>query len=396
MGISCTKFAVNESTSTPEIIDNTTANVNTDVNNTDFNETNSAIGVTHNETNPTQTQTQSLIEKLTVNTISDANANSDGLISDILDIGVDIMDIVNAIKTSGENGVANTVKTVFDETACIIDHTTDIIKNFKIQKSKYAGHFYNLKIDRINPVKFKLLKLNKLTGPLPDVVDLRSKFPPVYNQGELGSCTANALCALMGYNIPTLAGSRLFLYYNERKMENNIPDDSGATLTSGIRSLQYNGLCQESDWVYDINKFAVQPPDICYTNALKYKALLVRNIPNDINVMKHALAENIPFVAGIAIFESFENENVNLTGNVPMPDVNNEQFCGGHAILICGFKNAEQVWICRNSWGPDWGGNQGYFYLPYAYLLDSSLATDLWTINSGFNYHYILLKRRKN
>jgi C1A family cysteine protease len=35
----------------------------------------------------------------------------------------------------------------------------------------------------------------------------------------------------------------------------------------------------------------------------------------------------------------------------------------------------------RNSWGPAWG-QKGYFAMPYSYLTDHRLASDLWTIRS--------------
>jgi C1A family cysteine protease len=164
-------------------------------------------------------------------------------------------------------------------------------------------------------------------------------------------------------------------------MENNISEDSGATLTDGIRSLQTNGICQEIDWPYDINKYSEQPPLNCYIEALKHKALQVRNITNDLTIMKTALASGYPFVVGIYIFESFESNDVASTGLVPMPDLSNEQCLGGHAVVCCGYDDPKKQWIMRNSWGESWG-DKGYFYLPYTYLLDSSLSSDLWNIIS--------------
>ena len=205
-------------------------------------------------------------------------------------------------------------------------------------------------------------------------------MPPVYDQGQLGSCTANALCAAFEFDAPNYMGSRLFLYYNERKLENDIADDAGAQLSDGIKCLTKYGVCPETEWPYDISKFAVAPPPQCYKHALSHRVINAHNIPNDMSAMKKCLAAGFPFVVGISIFESFESDAVAATGQVAMPHPG-EKSLGGHAVLVSGFDDATQKWLVRNSWSSSWGDN-GYFYLPYAYLLDPAFASDLWTITS--------------
>jgi C1A family cysteine protease len=95
--------------------------------------------------------------------------------------------------------------------------------------------------------------------------------------------------------------------------------------------------------------------------------------------MQKTLAAGFPFVVGFAVYESFESNAVEKTGTVPMPDVNNEELLGGHAVLCVGYDNSTSRYILRNSWGPNWG-NKGYFTLPYAYLEDNDLADDFWVI----------------
>src|SRR4051812_16965636 len=73
-----------------------------------------------------------------------------------------------------------------------------------------------------------LLKLRRL----PPKVDLRKSCPPVYNQGDIGSCTANAIAAALQFDrrkqkLAEFIPSRLFIYYNERSMEHSIPLDNG-------------------------------------------------------------------------------------------------------------------------------------------------------------------------
>jgi C1A family cysteine protease len=259
-----------------------------------------------------------------------------------------------------------------------------IIISMKIKKKiikfiikKKIKRAYELKINRLNKDKLNIKKNNVVTK-FPIKIDLRNNFQPIYDQGDLGSCTANALCGIVGYDIPKLFGSRLFLYYNERFIEGSVNIDAGAYLSDGIKSLQIYGICDESDWPYDITKYTIKPNDECYTNALKHKAIKVQNINNDITSMKTSLVNNDPFVVGIAIYSSFETSKVNNTGVVPMPS-KNDYLLGGHAVVCVGYDDKKKVWIMRNSWGTGWG-DKGYFYLPYKYLTNPNLSSDLWII----------------
>ncbi len=236
---------------------------------------------------------------------------------------------------------------------------------------------FNLKINRLEKTKLKYRVQKKVTR-LPLKVDLRHKFQPILDQGSLGSCTANALVSIVGYDRKDLFGSRLFLYYNERMIIGTINEDTGAYLSDGIQTLQTYGLCQETSWPYDISKFAIKPPDNCYTEALNNQALIVENIDNTISAMKTSLANNEPFVVGIVVYSSFITSRANKTGVVPLPS-KKDYILGGHAVVCVGYNDNTKMWIMRNSWGTNWG-DKGYFYLPYAYLTNDSLSSDLWII----------------
>lgn len=210
-----------------------------------------------------------------------------------------------------------------------------------------------------------------------EIIDLRSHFPAPFDQGQLGSCTANALCSIVSYDIPNFMGSRLFLYYNERMIESHISEDTGALLSDGIKSLLEHGVCSESDWPYDVSKFDQKPSDECYRKALDHQALNVKPLEKTMEEMKNALRNGYPFVVGIILFSSFQSYEVACTGMVPLPSME-ETMLGGHAVTCVGFDDVKKVWIMRNSWGDHWG-DKGYFYLPYYYLL-SNLAQDLWCI----------------
>lgn len=217
-------------------------------------------------------------------------------------------------------------------------------------------------------------------------VDLRPYCPPVYDQGELGSCTANAICA--AYEIDEIKQketsvfmpSRLFVYYNERDMEGTVNEDAGAIIHDGIKVVNTIGVCPESDWMYDISKFTIKPPQNCYDEAQNHKTKDYRSLKQDLQQLKQCLINGFPFVCGISVFESFESEEVAKTGIVPMPGPN-EQCIGAHAVGIIGFLDSKQSFILRNSWGSSWGDG-GYCYIPYSYICDPNLASEFWVISS--------------
>jgi C1A family cysteine protease len=213
---------------------------------------------------------------------------------------------------------------------------------------------------------------------VPTSIDLRDKMPAVYDQGEFGSSTANALCGAVQF-LSGQQGSRLFLYYNERNLENDISDDVAVQLSDGVACLETYGICDEVDWTYDIEKITDAPPKKCYDLAKANKVAVAKNINDNAVSMKKCLAAGSPFVVGISVFSSFETDTVAKTGVVPMPNLIKDKCLGGHAVLVVGYNDATNQWIVRNSWGSTWG-DKGYFYLPYAYLLDANLSSDMWVI----------------
>jgi C1A family cysteine protease len=219
---------------------------------------------------------------------------------------------------------------------------------------------------------------------LPPSVDLRPQCPPIVDQGQLGSCTANAIGGAFQFGAmkqglaDAFAPSRLFIYYNERKMEGTVDSDSGAMIRDGIKSVAQQGVCPETMWPYDIAKFKRPPSAKCYREALKHQVTLYQRVMRTPSQMKGCLAAGFPFVYGFTVYESFESQDVARTGHVPMP-AQNEQVLGGHAVLAVGYDDANQWFIVRNSWGTGWGMN-GYFTMPYAYLTDPGLSDDFWTI----------------
>jgi C1A family cysteine protease len=221
---------------------------------------------------------------------------------------------------------------------------------------------------------------------LPAKLSLRAQMPPVYDQGQLGSCTANSIGAVLEFNErkqnekDAATPSRLFIYYNERAMEGTVKQDSGAEIRDGIKSVAQLGAPPETLWPYVLAQFAKKPPAAAYKEATKHEAIRYARVAQDAFALQNVLASGYPISFGFTVYSSFESKAVAANGIVPMPQAA-ETVLGGHAVVAMGYKTLQgQLYFeCRNSWGPGWG-DKGYFWMPGAYLSSTSLASDFWTI----------------
>lgn len=263
------------------------------------------------------------------------------------------------------------------------------------------GHLGKYRWIRDEPdARDHLYQLNTALKLAP-VVDLRQYCSPIENQGNLGSCTGNAIAGqieLIGRkkNNKQLDVSRLFIYYEERVLIGTVRSDSGAYIRDGIKVTYNKGAPLESLWPYAINKFATKPPATAYTDALKRKVTGYQRC-TDFNAVKNAVAAGNPVTIGFSVYDSFEGVWGDIphgqagSGMMPFPNKATERLLGGHAVCIVGYDDTMPVagkpngrFIVRNSWGTAWG-DQGYFYMPYGVIQDTSMSSDFWLISSVKN-----------
>lgn len=222
---------------------------------------------------------------------------------------------------------------------------------------------------------------------LPSVVDLRTYASPIENQGNLGSCTGNAIAGLIELidrkNNKNIDVSRLFIYYQERLLEGTVNFDSGAYIRDGIKSVYTNGAPLETYWPYNISKFTQRPSTAAYSDALKRKVTGYQRCTNYAAV-KAAIAAGNPVVIGFTVYESFEGTVNNNTGMMPYPNVRTESILGGHAVALVGYNDSTGRFIARNSWGTSWG-DRGYFYMPYQVIQNVNMSSDFWLISAVKN-----------
>ncbi len=220
--------------------------------------------------------------------------------------------------------------------------------------------------------------------PLPERVDLRQYCSPVEDQGKTKSCTANAVVGAMEYHQRRFVGkhvdlSRLFAYFNARKLADTELDDCGSLIHHAMAAVLAFGICEEQIWPFHPMNCLVTPPPEAYQNAAQYQAVQYARTPLGPSAMA-ALAEGIPVVFGTYMPSEFYSI-AEQTGAAPPPGPRNSPLGGGHAMLLVGYDMPNQHWIVRNSWGAGFGDN-GYFRVPFATLQAYSVPEHFWTIGA--------------
>jgi C1A family cysteine protease len=151
-------------------------------------------------------------------------------------------------------------------------------------------------------------------------------------------------------------------------------------LRDGYKSIVKTGACVEELWPYDVTKFKIRPRRRCYDSARQRRVVSYARLHRNIDHLRSCLALKQPFTVGISVHESFEGADVRRSGRLALPK-RGEKLLGGHAVVVVGFHDESQRFIVRNSWGKKWG-LEGYFTMPYEYLLHEALAWDFWTVKT--------------
>lgn len=266
---------------------------------------------------------------------------------------------------------------------------------------------YTEEVEAIKPLLEKTSVTGRGTLPNPSV-DLKMWFSPIEDQGNIGSCTANAAVGVVEYYERRAFGkhidaSRLFLYKATRNLM-HVTGDTGAYLRTTMKALVLFGVSPEEYWPYTDKKptdpivpthhFDLEPPAFCYAFAQSYQAIkYVRLDPTGIygakllSKIKAYLASGLPSIFGFTVYDSIRQAS--RDGEIPFP-CPGERTRGGHAVVAVGYDDEKKIknvgcgtetkgaLRIRNSWSEGWGDG-GYGWLPYEYAL-KALTRDFWVL----------------
>lgn len=224
-----------------------------------------------------------------------------------------------------------------------------------------------------------------------DEVDPRGAYmTPVYDQLQLNSCTSNAVAAAIDAarivdGKDPLLPARLAIYWLERFIEGQpATADQGAYGRDGFKAATKFGVFPEADWEYTDDhrsaQFSGDPrespkwePDHWVLDR-QYKV-----VHRSLADFKRVLSNRQTIAFGFRVPNSFESAEMARTGMMADPDPE-DLTQSGHEVLAVGYLKAEPHYcLVRNSWGDGWGLG-GYFLMPWSWLLDADLSSDLRTV----------------
>lgn len=259
-------------------------------------------------------------------------------------------------------------------------------------KTYFTGYKRNL--EKLQSDKYKLKMAATKKKKLPPLVDHRRPSIDVFDQESIQSCSASAVCKHVEYHIKKYPVSRLFQYYNTRKISKDQHIDNGADLEDSMKAIIRFGHIPEKEYPYIEEKVCTKPPKSAYRLADLNKPAFVR--PQCVNQSLHNLKKHIyagyTINFGAFLYNTF-SAKMESGYMVPMPTSKDRKICA-HAMLIVGYDDSKLAFIIQNSWGNEWGDN-GYHYMPYDYITNPDLCFDFWILEPSTDNEKRTEKRRR-
>ena len=216
------------------------------------------------------------------------------------------------------------------------------------------------------------------------ICDYRNELLDIRNQGYQGTCYAQSascvkewqekkyLISSDSYFSPQFIYNHRDYWNNNIKDGNDINEDYGMQGRDLMKIMKNIGVCDEYLYpYYKIEKSIDIQEDIkqiAKKNVIKHYCKIL-----SLNGLKKSLINNGPCLIAFPVYNYSDQMWIKRK---------NEKQIGGHAMTVVGFDDIYGYFIIRNSWGKNWGNNNGYTYY---YYKDWNSHWECWTTIDDLN-----------
>ncbi len=244
-------------------------------------------------------------------------------------------------------------------------------------------HLFSLKPGSKPGLKAKSNKVSA-EAVIPAHVDWRNVDGSNYvtgirDQGQCGSCYAFSATAVLESRILITSHTPdTELDLSEQPMVSCDPNNlgcEGGYLDKVMNFLKTTGTTLETCYPYTSGETSIAGDcaGCAGWQQNTYRVTSFEDVAASAQSIKSAIAQYGPVLTGFTVYEDFLYYQSGIYRHVTGP------VKGGHAVAIVGYDDADQCWIIKNSWGPDWGEN-GYFRIA-AGTNECGIEDEVYTVN---------------
>ena len=206
-----------------------------------------------------------------------------------------------------------------------------------------------------------------LYGSFPSELDWRNVsnqdyVTPIRAQANCGSCWAFASVGALESKINIqLNNSSYDANLSEQQLVSCSPAGTcaGGYITSTLEYANQTGIAKEACMPYNASDMACTIASICpswQNHTLRSSSF---QVASNESAIKQAISDYGPVIIGMYVYSDFFSYGSGVYSHV------SGNGSGYHAVVIVGYNDTGEYWICKNSWGTVWG-EQGFFRISYA------------------------------
>jgi C1A family cysteine protease len=194
---------------------------------------------------------------------------------------------------------------------------------------------------------------------LPAACDWRDRngnwVTAIRDQGSCGSCWAFALAGVLESLVKIVRNVHTDFDLSEQTMVgcSGAGDCDGGYLSLGAEFLRKTGIPREECYPYSATDGSCRPCPEWLSRTVRVTSW--DSFVNRSKAVLQAALLDAPIATAMDVYSDLYHYRSGVYERTA-----GAVYVGGHAVIIIGYNDAEGYWICKNSWGANWGEN-GFF-----------------------------------